>query len=528
MAHPGRLSGILLPVFSLRRRGDFGIGDFGAVPGLFAWMRRAEQRMLMVLPLLPTAPNDTSPYATRCAFGLNPLLIDLDQVPEYAEQGGLGSLSAPERAQLESVQQAASIQYGPVLALKTAVLKRAFDRFFQTEWEQGGAGAAALKRYIEREASWLDGYALFTTLSAQHELRPWWEWPEPLRDRQPAAMAREVQRSSREILFRSWLQWVAEEQWGRVRAEARKAGVLLCGDEPFILGQDSADVWMNPGLLRRDARLGVPPDAFSAEGQDWGLPYYDFAAMEAEDFRWMRRRARKSADYYDLRRVDHAVGYFRQYIRDERTPRGRFVPGDEPAQQALGEKLFKVLSEGAGTVAEDLGVIPPFVTQTLERLGIPGYKVMRWERDPWGFRDPRRYPRVSLCTTGTHDTETLREWWLLLKPEEKGMVAAAYEALHGLREPGAFSPQIHRALLATAEDSASDLCVLPWQDVLGSDQRINMPGLKSEANWTYRIDQDVEDLLQDETTRGAAEMLAGLTRKAGRAAADPAGRRHAG
>src|SRR5687767_13952562 len=140
MAPTGRLSGILLPVFSLRRRGDFGIGDFGALPGLFAWMQAAAQRMLMVLPLLPSAPNDTSPYATRCAFGLNPLLIDLDQIPEYAGQGGLQSLSAAERSQLESVHRAPSIQYGPVLELKTAVLKRAFDRFFETEWERGGQG----------------------------------------------------------------------------------------------------------------------------------------------------------------------------------------------------------------------------------------------------------------------------------------------------------------------------------------------------------------------------------------------------
>ncbi len=285
-----------------------------------------------------------------------------------------------------------------------------------------------------------------------------------------------------------------------------------CGDEPFIVGNDSVDAWAYPTLLRRDARLGVPPDAFSATGQDWGLPWFDFPAMEREDFRWLRSRAGQSATYYDLRRVDHAVGYFRQWIRDQTTPTGRFVPADEPAQAALGEVLFGILGTGAGLIAEDLGVIPPWVRQTLERHRIPGYRVLRWERDGAVFRDPTAFPAVSLATTGTHDTETLREWWETVSEAERVAVAEAYQAFAGLRPPPAsFSPQVQDALLETVQTASSQLCVVPWQDVLGLGDRINLPGTVQEQNWTYRISHPVEELLAHPDTLAASERLRRFT-----------------
>ncbi len=214
------------------------------------------------------------------------------------------------------------------------------------------------------------------------------------------------------------------------------------GDEPFIIGQDSADTWANPRHLRRDARLGVPPDEFSDTGQDWGLPYFDFQAMEKDDWGWLRLRALHAAAVYDLRRVDHAVGYFRQYIRDEKAPRGRFLPPEEPAQRRLGTEIFRLLSDGSGIVAEDLGVIPPFVRQTLAELQIPGYRVLRWEKDEQVFRNPHAFPEVSLVTTGTHDTETLREWWEAREPAERLAAAEAWPEFEGMRPPPAeFTPR---------------------------------------------------------------------------------------
>lgn len=517
MLPTGRTSGILLPLFSLRSREDFGIGDFGALEGLFAWMGAARQKLLMLLPLLPTAPNDSSPYATRSAFGLNPLFIDLHALPEFAEAGGEAALSEKERSELEEARRAPRIRYDLVFALKGRALRRAFDRFVELHWSRGDARAEALRRYQDEQAGWLTSFTLFSAISFDQQLRPWWEWPEPLRDRHPQALAQEAERLWREVLFQSWLQWVAEAQWEKVRALARSRGIFLCGDEPFITGQDSADAWANPGLLRRDGRLGVPPDDFSATGQDWGLPYYDFAAMEQDGWGWLRFRARRSAAYYDLRRVDHAVGYFRQWVRDARSPTGRFIPPDEDSQRALGERLFRILSEQAGIIAEDLGVIPQFVRETLTRLGLPGYRVMRWERDDGVYRNPHQFPALSVATTGTHDTETLCEWWERSPDWEREATARAYPELHGLSPlPREFTPQVHEALLAAAESSGSQLCLLPWQDVLGTRDRVNLPGSIGDSNWSYRMSQWADALCTDPETQRAADRLARLTGAAGR------------
>lgn len=514
MSSLGRISGVLLPVFSLRSRGDFGIGDFGAGPAFLDWLAAAGQKLWMILPLLPTAPGDSSPYSCRCAFGLNPLFIDLAQVEEFRDAGSEASLSEPERAQLAEARASPRIRYDRVFPLKANALRRAFERF---ERSATPARKEQFETFRAAEREWLDTYVLFAALSQDQALRPWWEWPRGLRDREPAALESARARLEPEVRFQAWLQWQAHAQWQTLREAARARGIQLCGDEPFIIGQDSADAWANPTLLRRDARLGVPPDDFSAEGQDWGLPYFDFPAMAEDGYAWLKLRARKAASYYDVRRVDHAVGYFRQWIRDEETPKGRFVPAEEPAQQALGERHFKLLSADAAILAEDLGVIPPFVRQVLGKLELPGYKVMRWERDFGVWRDPRKYPAVSLACTGTHDTEPLAEWWEAITDAERLAVVRAYPEFKGWQgAPREFKPEVHHGLLAAAESSTSNYCVLPWQDVLGTRERMNLPGSQSDVNWAYRTPQDVTELLTDAQTKNALEHLRALTEAGGR------------
>lgn len=512
MKATGRLSGILLPVFSFRTCDDFGIGDFGGFDGLFDWMEAARQRLVMLLPLLPTAPGDPSPYATRSAFGLNPLFIHLPSLPEFAASGGFEALSATEQQQLEEARAAHRIRYELVFPLKSAALRRAFDQFEQEHYRANTPRAQELKAWSQSQRAWLATFALFSAISDDLANKPWWEWPDGLRDRDEQALADAGRRLGREVLFREWQQWVAETQWTNIRQRAEQRRILLCGDEPFIIGQDSADTWANPKILRRDARLGVPPDAFSATGQDWGLPYFDFEQMAKDDYAWLRFRAQKAASYYDVRRVDHAVGYFRQWIRDERTPTGRFVPEDASKHQALGEKHFELLSQDAGIIAEDLGVIPVWVRQTLGRMGLPGYRVLRWETDDGVVRNPRNFPAASLATTGTHDTETLREWWeVSTQQKDREAFARVYPELQGVTVTAEFTPKIHEALLAAALSSASDLVVLPWQDVLGTTERINLPGSMMDANWSYRIDHNTDELLQSADTRAAAAKLATMT-----------------
>ncbi|HLT29649.1 MAG TPA: 4-alpha-glucanotransferase [Myxococcaceae bacterium] len=515
MPTPGRLSGILLPLFSLRTASDFGVGDFSGLPGLFKWMREAQQRLLMLLPLLPAAPDDPSPYATRSAFGLHPLFIDLSALPEWQALGGERALTPAEQVRLREARAAIRIAHPTVFELKGRAFQLAFDRF---ESEADPARRAGFEAFMQREGEWLDAYALFCALSESHRHLPWWEWPEGEHHRDPAALGEARTRLAPRRRFHAWLQWVAHTQWDAVRAQAREAGILLCGDEPFIVGQDSVDAWSHPTLLRRDARLGVPPDPFSATGQDWGLPWFDFAAMAVDGDSWLRARAASGRRYYDLRRIDHAVGYFRQYIRTPGEAEGRFIPGDTLEQIALGERLFRLMSEGADIVAEDLGVIPPFVRDTLQNLGIPGYKVMRWERhnqDTW--INPDTYPKTSLVCTGTHDTEPMATWWNSLSREEKlGLVRSWPVSFQSHPPTEQFGPGVHYALLHAALFSGSDLCVLPWQDVMGTEDRINLPGSVDASNWSWRMPQEADALLTDPHTRQAASQLGALTSAAGR------------
>ena len=515
MFMPGRLSGILLPLFSLRSRSDFGIGDFGALPPLFRWMQSARQRMLVFLPLLPTLPGDASPYATRSAFGLNPFFIDLAQVPEFNELGE-GAMPSDERQRLETARASHRIRYDLVFPLKRAVLRRAFERFEQIHWKTDSNRAAELRQYLREQRSWLDTLSVFCAISDDRRNQAWWEWPEPLRTLQPAALDEERKRLATEILFYSWQQWIAEVQWRQVRKAAREHEIALCGDEPFIVAEDSRDTWAFPDILKRDARLGVPPDDFSAVGQDWGLPYFDFEAMRKDDFAWLRARAARTADYYDLRRIDHAVGYFRQWIRDKKTPLGRFLPAEEATQRAQGEQLFRLLAAAAGIVAEDLGVVPDFVRQTLTRLSIPGYRVLRWERDAGVYRDPRHFPALSLVTTSTHDTETLREWWETLTGDERAAAVRVYPELQTVADTSTFGPQTHEALIAVAQNAGSDLCIIPWQDAFGTRERINLPGSISSENWAYRIEPNVDELWGRDDCRAIAALLARLSEAAGR------------
>lgn len=510
MSRFGRLSGILMPLFSLRAKDDFGVGDFGALDGLFAWMQRARQRMLMTLPLLPTAPGDSSPYSCRSAFGLNPLFLHLGWLEEGLQ------LTAEEQRTLAALRLGPRIDYGRVMQLKDAVLARAFDAF-DAPARKKSAHHRDYDDWCDANASWLEDYVLYTALSEQHERRPWWEWTPELSRREPAALAAARTRLDGRLRWLRWLQFESHRQWERVRAQARARGVLLCGDEPFIIAQDSADCWAYPTLLRRDARLGAPPDDFAADGQDWGLPWFDFDALAAQGDAWLKARAKAAAGYYDLRRVDHAIGYFRQYIRDAATPRGRFVPADEPSQQALGEKNFRLLSEGAGIVCEDLGVIPKFARRVLEALELPGYQVMRWSREDGAYQDPHAYPALSLVTTGTHDTETLRVWWETAAQWERDAVCRTFPELRGFPPTPEFRPEVHEALMRAMMHSGSDYAIVPWQDIFGSPDRVNLPGTVGEHNWTWRMEPKVEELLSRDDTTSAADWLAGLTASGGRA-----------
>jgi 4-alpha-glucanotransferase len=279
---------------------------------------------------------------------------------------------------------------------------------------------------------------------------------------------------------------------------------------------NSADVWAGQHQFRMDASIGVPPDAFSATGQDWGMPAYRWDRIAADNFRWPRHRARRSAALFDGYRVDHLVGFYRTYSRPRGGGEPSFSPSEEPDQITLGERMLHIFREpGSEIIAEDLGVIPDFVRLSLARLQVPGFKVFRWERE-WKvegqpFRDPRAYAALSVATSGTHDTETLAVWWNRATPAERREIASipsVREMARGVEvETAPFLPVVRDLLLEVLYASGSDLVLLPIQDLFGWGDRINEPATVTPANWTFRLPWPSDQLPDIPTAQERQQQL---------------------
>jgi 4-alpha-glucanotransferase len=488
-----RRAGLLIPLFAFPSSTSWGIGDIGDLAPMTTWLSAAGQRVLQLLPINEMAPGQQSPYSAISAMAIDPIYISVPRVPEFAALGGERALDADATATLDRVRADSRVPYDSIRALKQRALQQAFSRFYDMEWCPRTERASQLTAFVRQQSWWLDDYALFKAIHASRGGEPWSAWPEGLRCRHPEELDRARQELSREVLQHQFLQWVADRQWQQARAAAR--GVALFGDLPFMVDANSADVWAFQGQFRLDASLGVPPDAFSASGQDWGMPVYRWDAVVAADFRWLRDRARRAAQLFDGFRVDHLVGFYRTYGRPHDGGEPFFTPEGEDEQKALGERVLEVLgSSGAEIIAEDLGTVPDFVRESRAALGVPGFSVLRWERD-WHvagqpFRDPVDYPRVSVATSGTHDTESLMVWWRGLDAEDRQKIDAIptiqrLTAGAGIRD--APDPVVRDLLLESLFASTSYLVELPIQDVFGWPDRINEPATVSDENWSFRL-----------------------------------------
>jgi 4-alpha-glucanotransferase len=463
------------------------------------------------------APGERSPYAAMSAFAMDPLYVSLTDVEDFAAAGGEAALAAAERVALAAARARPDIDYDGVRALKRHALEIAHARFVAAEWQAGSARAEAFRRFREAEAEWLADYALFRACQERAPGRTWQGWEPALRDREPAALAAARHALAPGILFHEYVQWLAAEQWGAARRTAAATGVWLAGDLPFVVAPHSADAWARRDEFALDVRLGAPPDTF-ADGQDWGLPVCRWDVMARGDFAWLRARVAHAAVMFDAFRVDHVVGLYRQWVIPP-GGQGAFVPAEEADQAALGDRLLRVAldaARGAEVIAEDLGVIPPFVRRSLAALDLPGYRVMRWEEKDGAYRDPRDYPRRSVATSGTHDTSTLAVWWEEeLTPERRQALAAA-ASFAALADAGPrFTPAVHAALLDALYAAGSELVVLPFQDAYGGRERINVPATVGTTNWAYRLPWTVEELAGP-AGAGLRDQLRALAARHGR------------
>jgi 4-alpha-glucanotransferase len=514
----GRHAGLLVPLFSIPSRTSWGIGEIPDLPRLGRWTTDAGFSFVQLLPINEMAEGQNSPYSAMSAMAIDPIFIAPSDMPDAVALGGEALLDDDERTRLAQARASATVDYATVRALKNRVFRAAFERFRAQEWDVHGPRAHRLRIFMDRARWWLDDYTLFRALHAREQGRSWQEWEPGLRDRRPDQLADARQELAGEILFHAYLQWIASIQW---KEACDEADVGIFGDFPFMVSGDSADVWSRQGDFRFDASVGAPPDAFSDTGQDWGFPAYRWTIIAGGGFRWLAARARRSAELYDGYRVDHLVGFFRTYVR-EANGEAAFVPPAQDEQMLQGERVLEVLSAtGARIIAEDLGVIPDFVRETLTRLEIPGYKVFRWERE-WDvegkpFKDPLAYPSSSVATSGTHDTETLAQWWDEAPLDERHAAAAiACMQPPGCNPAAAFDDATRDAILQVLYASRSDLLIVPIHDVFGWRDRINTPALISDRNWTWRLPWPVEDLARDAQAQERAAFTRRLAGRYGR------------
>jgi 4-alpha-glucanotransferase len=508
-----RIAGVMVPLFSIRTRVDAGIGDIAALAAMTDLAAAMEHRGILLLPLDETAPGEASPYSALSVFAIDPIYIGLE---------GLAGVGPQQVARVRDAL--AHVPLSDRLTIRAArleLLEAAFRHF-----TAHGDERAAVSDFAEYHREWLDDYTLFRALKDRFDFAAWELWPDELRRREPRALERAKADFASAIGKYVYWQFLAHRQWAELRAHARARGVKLGGDLSFSPARDSAEVWANQESFDLERMVGAPPDNFNPKGQHWGLPAPRWDRIRADGFALLRRRIRHARELYDLIRVDHVVGLYRTFSFDlVSQAEGSFSPAAEPEQRAQGEAVLHAILDEAGStivIAEDLGVIPPFVRASLRTLGVPGYKVMRWEKIDEGtsagaFISPADYPELSLATTGTHDTDTLAEWWDEAPADERARMLAllALPTVSAHRAEVGFD-EVRDAMLAALYAAPSRLVMIPIQDLFGWRERINLPGTVGPANWSWRLPLAIEDMGHDPALGPRMAQLRGMAIRSGR------------
>jgi len=511
-----RASGVLLHPTSLP--GPHGSGDLGTGSARFVeWLASAGQSWWQMLPVGPPGYGD-SPYSADSTFAGSPLLVSLEGL---ADDGLLDA----EALRADTMPSTERVDFGAMHAHRERWLRAAFEAF------RSRAPAhvrRAHEAFCDREAFWLRDFGLFRAIKRAHGGLPWTRWAPELRRRDPTALKAASETHADVVAFERFAQFAFDEQWRRLHALAAEHGVALMGDLPIFVAHDSADVWQSPGSFKLDEAgeptvvAGCPPDYFSATGQRWGNPHYDWEQMRATGYRWWLDRLRAAAARFDVVRLDHFIGFHRVWEIPATEPtavRGRWTP-------TPGADLLLAVQAQVGAlpfVAEDLGETTPEVYALRDRFDLPGLAILQF-----AFGDdpaapsflPHNFGRRRVVYTGTHDNDTTVGWF---RDEGGGDTTRTHEQVvreraTALRYLGTDGREIHWDMIRLALASVADLAVVPAQDVLGlgSEARMNRPG-QATGNWSWR-------LLEGALSPAVAGRLAELTHTYGRA---PEGRRSA-
>lgn len=463
-----------MPVFSLPSK--YGIGTMGAEAKRFIdFLNEAGQKFWQILPLNP-AGLGASPYQSFAGMAGNPLFIDLDWLIEK------GFLNAEQLSGLPAENNGA-VNYAAVESSRKELFKKAFTAFLNNT-------PPDFEAFKKDEEYWLKSYAVFMAAKEVFGDGGWQSWPNGLNNYNESAVNTFADTHRNTVEYYNFLQYVFFKQWQEIKEYANGKGVNIIGDMPIYVSLDSADVWANRGQFELDSAgnpprvAGCPPDAFSEDGQKWGMPLYNYKKMAAEPapYSWWRARIKHAFRFCNYLRIDHFRGFESYYA----------IPADaENAKNGIwekgpGEELFKYvkadLGKEANIIAEDLGTITPAVEGLLKATGFPGMKVLQFAFTPFAQSSylPHNHTKNSVVYTGTHDNNTIIGW-------EKEDPAAANFAKKYLGVQNGDS--LNWVLIKAAMMSVADICIVPMADFMGLDEtaRINIPGTVS-GNWVWRID----------------------------------------
>lgn len=467
-----RKAGILMPIFSLPS--PYGIGTLGSEARAFVdFLAAAGQSCWQILPVGPTSYGD-SPYQSFSSFAGNPYFVDLDTL--VAE----GVLEPEEFRDLDWGSDPECVDYGLLYKTRYPVLRKACTRLLAQDRPE-------FSEFCREQAFWLEDYALFMALKDKYGGVSWFNWPEGVRMRKSRALDKARKELAREVDFWKGVQYFFFHQWTALKGYANERGISIIGDLPIYVSGDSADVWADPEQFQLDESgrpsevAGCPPDGFSADGQLWGNPLFDWEKMKGDGYAWWLRRIAFQFRFYDTLRIDHFRGFESYYAipyGEETARNGRWRPGPgiaffEAVNRTLGQKDI---------IAEDLGFLTPEVHQLLRESGYPGMKVLEFafdSRDGGNDYLPHRYTPHCVVYAGTHDNDTIQGWMASADPED---VRFARDYLRLSVQEG-----YHWGMMRAAWASPADLAVMQFQDILGlgSEARINIPSTLG-INWKWR------------------------------------------
>lgn len=475
-----RKAGILLHISSLPS--EYGIGTLGKSAFEFVdFLKRAGQTYWQVLPVTPTGYGD-SPYQSCSAFAGNPYFIDLDILIS-------DGLICKNDINADCPYNARYTEYERIYNERFKILRTAYSHFIPD---------ASYDEFVEKNSGWLNDYALFMAVKNSFGGKALAEWDDDIRLRKQQAIDEYSDRLSEDIGFYKFMQYEFFKQWYALKEYANENGVQLIGDMPIYVSSDSADFWTQPKYFQTDRNYcptkvaGCPPDAFSAKGQLWGNPVYNWNVIKRDGYKWWITRIKAAAEMFDMVRIDHFRGFESYYT----IPYGREDAVIGEWEKGPGSNLFKAVKKELGDVniiAEDLGFLTDEVHKMLDECGYPGMKILQFAFDPYGDSDylPHNYTKNCIAYTGTHDNATILGWYDTARDDERDF-ANAYMHINSRAE-------VPEACIRTVMSSVADTVIIPIQDWLGMDNgaRMNTPST-AEKNWQFRIEKHLlTDTLAD-------------------------------